>query len=149
MLCTGLIMEKYQSHTYFQDPCRPPLQMTDAFKHIPNWASTRENLSSGACKQHRRRPACTSAQSDQRLCYSLFEKYHMKSCYRWNFNLPASLCSWGYWFETRFVGNPEDRFSREGAQLKLKINQPAALWVIRFLPNYNSQVINYHPKGNK
>ena len=25
------------------------------------------------CKQHRRRPACTSAQSDQCLCYSLLE----------------------------------------------------------------------------
>ena len=28
----------------------------------------RENLSSGVCEQHRRRPACASAQSDQRLC---------------------------------------------------------------------------------
>ena len=35
-------------------------------------ASTRANLSSGVCKQHRRRPACASAQSDQRLCYSRF-----------------------------------------------------------------------------
>ena len=26
----------------------------------------------GVCEQHRRRPACASAQSDQRLCYSLF-----------------------------------------------------------------------------
>ena len=41
------------------------------------WASTRENLSSVVCEQHRRRPACASAQSDQRLCYSLFRKYHM------------------------------------------------------------------------
>ena len=40
------------------------------------WASTREHLSSGVCKQHRRRPACTYAQSDQRLCYSRFVKYH-------------------------------------------------------------------------
>ena len=31
------------------------------------WASTRETLSSGVCKQHRRRPACSSTQSDQRL----------------------------------------------------------------------------------
>ena len=31
------------------------------------WASTRENLSSGVCKQHRRRPACAYAQSDQRF----------------------------------------------------------------------------------
>ena len=38
------------------------------------WASTLENLSSGVCEQQRRRPACASAQSDQRLRYSLFEK---------------------------------------------------------------------------
>ena len=31
-----------------------------------------------ACKRQRRRPACTSAQSDQRLCYSLLEKYNFK-----------------------------------------------------------------------
>ena len=41
------------------------------------WASMQENLSSGVCEQHRRRPACASAQSDQRLCYSFFEKYHI------------------------------------------------------------------------
>ena len=41
------------------------------------WASTRENLSSGVCEQHRRRPACASVQSDQQLCYSRFEKYHI------------------------------------------------------------------------
>ena len=41
------------------------------------WASSRENLSSGAGEQQMRRPACASAQSDQRLCYSLFEKCHM------------------------------------------------------------------------
>ena len=46
-------------------------------KNIINWASSRENLSSGVCEQHRRRPACASAQSDQRLCYSLFGKFHM------------------------------------------------------------------------
>ena len=40
-------------------------------------ASSRENLSSEACEQHRCRPACASAQSDQRLCYSLFGKYHI------------------------------------------------------------------------
>ena len=41
------------------------------------WASARENLSYGVCEQHRRRPACASAQSDQRLCYSPFGKYHI------------------------------------------------------------------------
>ena len=39
--------------------------------HNNIWAATRENLSSGGCEQHRRRPACASAQTDQRLCYSL------------------------------------------------------------------------------
>ena len=29
-----------------------------------------------------------------------------------------SLCSWGDWFETRFVGNPQDRFSHDKAQIK-------------------------------
>ena len=45
------------------------------------WASAREYLSSGVCKQHRRRPDSASAQSDHRLCYSLFEKYHMQTSY--------------------------------------------------------------------
>ena len=39
------------------------------------WASTRENRSSVVCEKQRRRPACASAQSDQRLCFSLIEKY--------------------------------------------------------------------------
>ena len=41
------------------------------------WASTRENLSLGVCEEHRRRPACAYAQSDQRLCYPLIGKYHI------------------------------------------------------------------------
>ena len=81
------------------------------------WASARENLSSGVCKQHRRRPACASAQSDQRLCYSLSGKYHMWTCSRWNFNFLTSPCNWADWFETRFVGNPEDRFCRDEAHI--------------------------------
>ena len=35
-------------------------------------------LDVAACERQRRRPACTSAQSDQRLCYSLLEKYNCK-----------------------------------------------------------------------
>ena len=56
------------------------------------WASTQENLSSGVCERQRRRPACASLQSDQRLCYSLFRKYHIKACYKRNFNVLASPC---------------------------------------------------------
>ena len=81
------------------------------------WASPRENLSSVVCEQQRRRPACAYAQSDQRLCYSLIGKYHILTCYQRNFNILASLCSWGDWFESRFHGNPEDRFSGVAAQI--------------------------------
>ena len=70
-------------------------------------------------KKQRRRPACACAQSDQRLCYSLLRKYHMYTCYWWNFNFLTSLCNWGDKFETRFVGNPEDRFSRVEAHIIL------------------------------
>ena len=40
-------------------------------------------------------------------------------CFSLNY---ASLCSLGDWFETRFVGNPEDRFSRYEAQLMVDIH---------------------------
>ena len=93
----------------------PISQKYSYFRFPHNWASKRENQSSGVCEQHMRRPACASAQSDQRLCFSLFEKYHMCSWYRWNFNFLASLCSWEEWFETRFVGSPKDRFCRDEA----------------------------------
>ena len=81
------------------------------------WASTRENLSSEVCERHRRRPACAFTQSNQRLCYSLIVKYHIQAWYKRNFNFLASLCSWAGWFESRYVGNPEDRFSRVAAHL--------------------------------
>ena len=37
----------------------------------------REKSDFRVCEQHMRRPACASAQSDQRLCYTLFGKYHI------------------------------------------------------------------------
>ena len=40
-----------------------------------NSAPARENLSLVVYEQQRRRPAYTSAQSEQRLCYSLIGKY--------------------------------------------------------------------------
>ena len=30
----------------------------------------------GGCEQQRRRPACASERTDQRLCYSRYRKYH-------------------------------------------------------------------------
>ena len=46
----------------------------------------------GGCQQHRCRPACPSAQSDQHLCFSVFGKYHIQTCYKRNFNFLPSLC---------------------------------------------------------
>ena len=49
------------------------LVMVTVFQHTDSadsgliGASTQENLSSEVCEQHRCRPACASAQSDQRL----------------------------------------------------------------------------------
>ena len=60
--------------------------------------------------------ATTKAQSDQRICYSRIEKYHILTGYDRNFNDLASLCSPGDWFESHFVGNPEDRFCRVETQ---------------------------------
>ena len=34
------------------------------------------------CEQHRRKPACASAQTYQRLCYSLSAIYHIQICYQ-------------------------------------------------------------------
>ena len=58
---------------------------------------------------------CT--QSDRRLCYLLIGKYHIKPCYKRKFNFLASLCSLGNWFESRFVGNTENRFSSDEAYI--------------------------------
>ena len=64
----------------------------------------------GFAKQQRRRPACATAQPDQRLCYSLFGKYHTYTSYKQNFNFLASLCSGPGWFESHLVGKPKTGF---------------------------------------
>ena len=68
----------------------------------------------GVWEQQRRRPACTFALSDQCLGYSLIGRIILNLLQR---NFLASLCSGGDWFESRFVGNPEDRFCRDEAQM--------------------------------
>ena len=73
--------------------------------------------SSGVCEQQRCRPAWASTQSDQGLCYSLIGKYHIKTCYKRNFTILASLCSWGDWFESRFVRHLINRFCRVKAHM--------------------------------
>ena len=53
------------------------IRLAALIKPYHNLASSRENLSSGVCEQHRHRPACASAHSYQRLCCSLFGKHNM------------------------------------------------------------------------
>ena len=47
---------------------------------------------------------------------------------RWKFNFLASLCSWEDWFESRFEGNPEDRFCRKKAYYLLLFYKLNPLW---------------------
>ena len=74
-------------------------------------------MSSGFYKQQGPRPACASAHSDQRLCYSRIGKNSIWTCYERNFIILASLCSQAGWFESHFIGNPEDRLSCDEAHL--------------------------------
>ena len=106
-----------QSNNAVRDnDCSQNKPKSDSISDRPGtiWASTRENLSSGVCEQHRRRPACTSAQSDQRLCFSTIS---LEACHKRTFNYLASLCSRGDWFESRFFRNSEDRFCHGEAHL--------------------------------
>ena len=62
------------------------------------------------CKQQRRRSACASAQSDQRLCFCCLDSINIQ-----NFKPLASLCSLAGQFESHLVGNPDDRLSPDEA----------------------------------
>ena len=57
------------------------------------WVLTQENLSLGCWEQQRGRPASASAQSHQRLSYSLTGKYRILISFERNFTFLASLCS--------------------------------------------------------
>ena len=72
------------------------------------WATPWENLPNGICEQQRRRSACASVQSDQRLCCSLPRYYNTYTYYSHNFKTPASLCSWADRLMYNLVGNPDD-----------------------------------------
>ena len=94
-------------HYYLCQGCCKFVLVPEAFRYMG--LDARKHVF-GICEQQRRKPACASAQSDQRLCYSLIGKYQISTYYERNFNFLASLCSWAGWFESRFDGNPEDRF---------------------------------------
>ena len=58
------------------------------------WARPWENVSYAICEEQRRRSACASAQSDQRLRCSMPRQNDTSSFYIRNFKILASLCSW-------------------------------------------------------
>ena len=64
------------------------------------------------CNQQRRRSACASAQSDQRLCCLLPGSYNTSSFYIRNFKSLAIFWSWAGWFESYLAKNP-DTFLRD------------------------------------
>ena len=62
------------------------------------------------CEQQRRRSACASAQSDQRLCCSLPRQYNNSSFYIRNFKPLPSFCGCAGWFESYLVKTPKTGF---------------------------------------
>ena len=69
------------------------------------WAGPWENVHYVICEQQMRRSACTSAQSDQRLCCSLLRKYNIFRFYSRNFKTLASFCGCAGRFSSGLVGN--------------------------------------------
>ena len=91
-----------------------------------------EKMSYAICEQQRRRSACASAQSDQRLCCSLARQNDTFSLYSRNFKILASLCSWAGQFVSYLVGDSQRHiFSWRGSNR----NNPTPIkWQIDF-PN--------------
>ena len=71
------------------------------------------------CEQQRRRSACASAQSEQRLCCSLPKSYNTSSFYIRNFKPLPSFRGCAGQFESTQVANSGDRFSRGEAEIAL------------------------------
>ena len=71
------------------------------------------------CEQQRCRSACASAQSDHRLFFRCLDSIIplTTSFYMLNFKSLAIFCGCAVRFESTLVANPEDRFSRDEAQM--------------------------------
>ena len=81
-----------------------------------SWARPWENVSYAICEQQRRRSACASAQSDQRLCCLRPRQNDTSSLYIRNFKILAGLCSWAGQFVSCLVGDSRRHiFSWRGA----------------------------------
>ena len=57
------------------------------------------------------------------LIIHLIESIHIRTCYKRNFNFLASLCSQAGWFESHFVGNPEDRCTHDEYDIKWALSR--------------------------
>ena len=90
------------------------------------------------CEQQRRRSDCTSAQSDKHLCCSLPRQYNTSSFYMHNLKPQPSFCSRAGRFVSYLDGNPEDRFSRDVAQIMpfRKVNCRCANYCSTSLPTH-------------
>ena len=73
------------------------------------------------CEQQRRKSACASAQTDQHICCSLPRSYNIYRFYIGNFMPLARVCGCAGQFVSYLVENPEDRFSRDEAQMVVNV----------------------------
>ena len=106
------------------------LKLSNENYHIP----TSTLFMPYANEQQRRRSACASVQSDQRLCCSLPGLYYTSTCYSQNFKPLTSLYNWAGWFESYLVEHPEDRFSLDEAHIKVRaFIWTDSLWPIKWI----------------
>ena len=103
------------------------------------------------CEQQRRRSACASAQSDQRLCCSLPRQYKTSSFNIRNFKPPPSFYGCAGQFVSYVVANPEDRFSRDEAQIHYSHTSRATVYIfgmlrlVKWQPTIGMFMTKYQP----
>ena len=76
----------------------------------------------GACEQQKRQPASLRIRTvwSAPLLFAYWKVPYLDLLQAKSFSLIAGLCSWADWFESHFVGNPEDRVSRVAAHITIK-----------------------------
>ena len=102
-------------------------------------------------EHQRRRSACASAQSDQRLCCSLHRSYNSSNFYIQYFKPLPSFCGCAGRFESTLFANPEDRFSCDEAPLSLSLRRiiPVSTVICDYLKtcNYPFWILNFNMIG--
>ena len=96
--------------------------ITINYTKIHDWSSTRGKSGFVACEQMGYIIASATAQSGQRLCYSIPGKYDISTCYTQNFNILASLCSGAGRFESSSHASRFSRFEHNFHCIKLFIS---------------------------